>query len=147
MAGKVVMVGSHVQGISKGDYVSAESHIPCNQCIYCRSGRAHICQKYKILGIDRDGTFAEYLVIPQSVVWKNDPNIPPKFASIQEPLGNAVHVVMEADVAGKSVAVYGVGITGLFAIAVARAVGAVEIFAIDTSSSSTWRKNWELRKP
>ena len=131
VAGKVVSLGSHVQGISKGDYVSAESHIPCGQCVYCHSGRAHICQNYKILGIDRDGTFAEYLAIPQSVVWKNDPSIPPKFASIQEPLGNSVHVVMEANVAGKSVAVFGTGITGLFATAVARAVGAVEIFAID----------------
>ncbi len=131
VAGKVVSVGSHVRGIAKGDYVSAESHIPCNQCVYCQSGRAHICQNYKILGIDRDGTFAEYLAIPQSVVWKNDPNIAPKFASIQEPLGNSVHVVMEANVGGKSVAVFGTGITGLFATAVARAVGATEIFAID----------------
>jgi threonine 3-dehydrogenase len=87
----------------------------------------------KIIGVDADGAFAEYVVIPESNIWKLDPGIPLEYASILDPLGNAVHTVLAGEIAGKSVAITGCGPIGLFAIAVARAVGAAQVFAIEVN--------------
>ena len=87
----------------------------------------------KIIGVDSDGAFAEYVVIPESNIWKLDPGIPLEYASILDPLGNAVHTVLAGEIAAKSVAVTGCGPIGLFSIAVARAVGATTIFAIEVN--------------
>lgn len=130
-AGRVVEVGEGVTQVAPGDYVSAETHIPCGQCYFCRTGRMHICENLQILGVDRDGCFAEYIVVPEIVLWKNPENVPPKLASIQEPLGNSIHVLQSADVAGRSVAIFGAGTTGLFATAIAHLMGAAEIFVVD----------------
>ena len=88
----------------------------------------HVCQNLKILGVDTNGAFAEYLAVPEIVVWKNDPNVPPEYMSIQEPLGNAVHATLIEPVHGKSVAILGDGPVGLFSAGVARASGATQIF-------------------
>jgi threonine 3-dehydrogenase len=85
----------------------------------------------KIIGVDADGAFAEYVVIPESNIWKLDPAIPKEYASILDPLGNAVHTVLAGEIAAKTVAVTGCGPIGLFSIAVARAVGAAQVFAIE----------------
>jgi threonine 3-dehydrogenase len=93
----------------------------------------HICQNLEILGLDRDGAFAEYVALPERNAWKNDPQLTPEIASIQEPLGNAVQSALPQDnvedVAGKNVAVLGCGPIGLMSIAVLRALGAAKIFA------------------
>lgn len=123
-SGVVVATGKNVQRIREGDFVSAETHIPCKICPQCRTGKMHICRNMEILGVDRDGIFAPYAVVPEIVLWKNDPSIAPQFASVQEPLGNAVFTVKEADVAGKSVLITGAGPIGAMAIQVARAMGA-----------------------
>jgi threonine 3-dehydrogenase len=91
-------------------------------------GQMHICHNLQILGVDTNGAFAEYLVVPEVVLWKNDTSIPPEFLSIQEPLGNAVHATLIEPVHGKSVAILGDGPIGLFAAGVARAAGASQIF-------------------
>ncbi len=122
--GHVVRVGSEVTLLKEGDFVSAESHIPCTVCPVCRNGQPHICAHLKILGIDTPGTFAEYALIPEAVAWKNDPAMDPAIASIMEPLGNSVYAVLVEPVTGKSVAIFGDGPTGLAAVAVARAAGA-----------------------
>jgi threonine 3-dehydrogenase len=132
-AGEVVEVGREVQGIVVGDLVSAETHIPCGYCYQCRTGKPEICQRLKILGVDTDGVFAEYVVLPAVDVWKNDPSIPVEFTAIQEPLGNAIDTVLAEDVAGKTVLVTGCGPIGLLAIGVARASGATSIFASEVS--------------
>ena len=106
-------------------------HVACGKCLQCHTGEAHICQHVKIIGVDSDGAFAEYVVIPKSNIWKLDPAIPQEYASILDPLGNAVHTVLAGEIAGKTVAITGCGPIGLFAIAVARAVGATTIFAIE----------------
>jgi len=72
-------------------------------------------------------------VIPESNIWKLDPSIPKEYASILDPLGNAVHTVLAGEIAAKTVAITGTGPIGLFAIAVARACGATQIFAIETN--------------
>lgn len=130
VAGHVVEVGRDVTLLKVGDFVSAESHIPCTVCPVCRNGQQHICARLKILGIDTPGTYAEYAVIPETVAWKNDPNLDPAIASIMEPLGNAVYTVLAEPVTGRTVAVFGDGPAGLNAVAVARAAGAGTIFQV-----------------
>ncbi|HKN35133.1 MAG TPA: L-threonine 3-dehydrogenase [Terriglobales bacterium] len=131
--GEVVAYGAEVTSVKEGDFVSAEMHVACGKCLQCRTGEAHICQFVKIIGVDADGAFAEYVRIPESNIWKLDPAIPPEYASILDPLGNAVHTVLAGEIAAKTVAITGCGPIGLFAIAVARAVGAAQVFAIEVN--------------
>jgi len=131
--GEVVAYGNEVTSVKEGDFVSAEMHVACGKCLQCRTGEAHICQNVKIIGVDADGAFAEFVVIPESNIWKLDPGIPQEYASILDPLGNAVHTVLAGEIAAKTVAITGCGPIGLFAIAVARAVGAAQVFAIEVN--------------
>src|SRR6202142_1045922 len=131
--GEVVAFGAEVTSVKEGDFVSAEMHVACGKCLLCRTGEAHICQNVKIIGVDADGAFAEYVVIPESNIWKLDPAIPQDYASILDPLGNAVHTVLAGEIAAKSAAITGCGPIGLFSIAVARAVGATSVFAIEVN--------------
>jgi len=131
--GEVVAFGDEVTTVKEGDFVSAEMHVACGKCLQCRTGEAHICQNVKIIGVDADGAFAEYVVIPESNIWKLDPAIPKEYASILDPLGNAVHTVLAGEIAARTVAITGCGPIGLFAIAVTRAVGASQVFAIEVN--------------
>jgi threonine 3-dehydrogenase len=132
--GTVAAVGELVQGVSVGDFVSAEMHVACGHCLQCRSGQAHVCQFVKILGVDADGAFADYVRIPASNIWKLDPAIPRDYGSLFDPFGNAVHTVLSGAIAGQTVAVTGCGPIGLFSIAVAKACGASKIFAIEPNA-------------
>lgn len=133
LCGHVVEVGREVSLVKVGDYVAAESHLTCGACFQCRTGLAHVCKNYKILGIDRDGSYAQYVVLPEGVLWKTDPNIPPELACLQEPIGNAVDAALAEDLTGQTVLITGCGPTGLFAAAVARTAGAATIIASDVS--------------
>jgi threonine 3-dehydrogenase len=93
-----------------------------------------VCQFVKILGVDADGAFADYVKIPASNVWKLDPSIPREWGSLFDPFGNAVHTVLSGTIAGQTVAVTGCGPIGLFAIAVAKACGAAKVFAIEPNA-------------
>jgi threonine 3-dehydrogenase len=131
-AGTVADVGDGVDHVQVGDYVSAESHLTCGMCFQCRTGQAHMCERTRILGVDRDGAFARYIVVPEAVIWQNDrTKLPPEIATLQEPFGNAVFATSEQDLAGRSVAVLGCGPIGLFTIGIARASGAAVVFASD----------------
>jgi threonine 3-dehydrogenase len=132
LAGEIVEAGPAVTRVSVGDYVSAETHIPCGRCIQCRTGQEHICANLSILGVDCNGSFAEYISVPESVCWVNDRAIPPEFATVQEPLGNATYAVLgeDNDVAGKTMAIIGDGPTGLFAAGVARVCGVTKVMMI-----------------
>lgn len=132
LAGEVVQVGANVKHIKVGDYVSAETHIPCNECIQCLTGQQHICANLKILGVDCNGSFAEYIAVPEVVCWKNTRDILPEFACVQEPLGNATYAVLGEDnnVAGRTMAIIGEGPTGLFAVGVARVCGVTKIILV-----------------
>ena len=130
-AGTVVEVGRAVRHVAVGDYVSAESHVTCGMCFHCRTGQAHMCEHTQILGVDRDGAFAEYVAVPEAVVWQNDrTKLPPEIATLQEPFGNAVFATSTQDLPGRSVAVLGCGPVGLFSIAIARASGAARVLAV-----------------
>jgi threonine 3-dehydrogenase len=129
--GKVVKVGDAVIRTKVGERVSAEGHIGCGVCEPCRTGQMHICEKVDIIGIDRDGAFAQYISMPEENVWPVHADIPDHHAAIFDPLGNAMHTVMAAGVSGKSVLITGVGIIGLMAVPIARAAGAQKIIVTD----------------
>jgi len=131
--GIVESVGEDVSALRPGDFVSAEMHLNCGHCHQCRLGEAHICQNLKIIGIDMDGAFAEFVKIPAMNIWKLDAAIPEHYAAILDPLGNAVHTVLAGAIAGQTVLVTGCGPIGLMSIAVAKACGSSTVFATETN--------------
>jgi threonine 3-dehydrogenase len=132
-SGEVVEVGSGVSHVAVGDIVSAETHIVCGACPQCRRGEAHVCVNTEIIGVDRDGCFAEYAVMPAENLWINPPGIAPEVASAMEPMGNAVHTALSGPIAGRTVAVIGCGPIGVMAVAVAKASGASAVIALDVN--------------
>lgn len=133
--GTVVEIHGERKDIHAGDYVSAEGHISCMDCFHCLTGQAHICDRVDILGVDVDGCFAEYVVVPAANLWKLDPSIPRDIGAIHDPLGNAVHTALSADLSGRSVAITGCGSIGLFAVAICKMAGASLIVATDISDT------------
>lgn len=131
--GKVLAIGSDVKNIKVGDVVSAETHIVCNECEFCQRGEYHICQNTKIIGVDTDGCFADYAKMPAQNLIVNNSGVDPKYLSIQEPLGNAVHTMLHFDIKDKTVAVVGCGPIGLFGVNIAKAVGSKKIIAIEVN--------------
>lgn len=129
--GVIEEVGSAVTKYRPGLRVSAEGHITSWADYNSRTGNAHVASDIKVIGIDRDGCFADYVVVPEENVWPMHPSIPDKVGAVLDPLGNAVHTVMAAGVSAKSVLITGVGIIGLMAVTVARAAGAGRIFCTD----------------
>src|SRR5690349_4284439 len=133
--GVVERVGADVTAVKAGDFVSAEMHVNCGHCHQCRLGQGHICQNLRIIGIDQDGAFAEFVRIPAANIWKLDPAIPEHYGAILDPLGNAVHTVLAGPVAGQTVLVTGCGPIGLMSIVVAKACGSSRIFATETNEA------------
>ena len=122
--GEVLEVGSNVKDIAPGDIVSGEGHVVCGRCRHCRAGRWHLCAKTVGLGVQRDGAFAEQVVLPVTNVWHHWPGIDEDVAAIFDPFGNAVHTALAFPVLGEDVLVVGAGPIGLMATAVARHAGA-----------------------
>lgn len=135
MSGIVEKVGPSVKGVTAGDYVSAETHIYFPKDLNAMLEQKHIGEAMEILGVDRNGVFAEYVNIPERVLWHNDRQIPFELAAIQEPLGNACYAVLGEDcnIAGKSMVITGDGPISLMAIAIARVCGVTKIFLIGMS--------------
>ena len=136
--GEVVEVGKGVKAVKPGDLVSAETHIVDGTCYQCRTGRMHICRDMKILGVDTDGVFAEYVRIPERNAMKLPKGLPVSLGSILEPLGNATFTVFPndcfRDIKGKNVVVAGCGPIGLMAIAILRVAGAKQVIATELGS-------------
>ncbi|MDX2177122.1 MAG: L-threonine 3-dehydrogenase [Candidatus Sumerlaeia bacterium] len=132
--GLIEELGEGVEGLQKGQRVSAEGHITCGRCEYCRTGNGHICANVKIIGIDRDGAFAEWLAMPAGNVWPVDDRIPDEQAAIFDPLGNAMHTVASANMSGANVLIVGAGAIGLFAIPIARSFGARAILVAEPNA-------------
>ncbi|WP_323844865.1 L-threonine 3-dehydrogenase [Microbulbifer magnicolonia] len=129
--GEVVGMGQEVAGFEVGDRVSGEGHITCGHCRNCRAGRRHLCRNTYGVGVDRQGAFAEYLVIPALNAFKIPDNIPDDLASIFDPFGNAVHTALSFDLVGEDVLITGAGPIGIMAAAVARHVGARHVVITD----------------
>ncbi|MEW5747325.1 MAG: L-threonine 3-dehydrogenase [Candidatus Thermoplasmatota archaeon] len=135
MCGEVVELGRGVKSVRVGDLVSAETHIVDGTCYQCRNGRMHICKNMKILGVDTDGVFAEYVKLPEMNARKLPPGLDVKLGSLLEPLGNATFTVFgrecEDDIKGKNVVVAGCGPIGLMAIAILKVLGAKKVIATE----------------
>ena len=122
--GEVLEVGSNVRDLAVGDLVSGEGHVVCGRCRHCRAGRWHLCAKTVGLGVNRDGAFAEQVVLPVTNVWHHWPGVDEDVAAIFDPFGNAVHTALSFPVLGEDVLVVGAGPIGLMATAVVRHAGA-----------------------
>lgn len=131
-AGEIVEVGEGVTELSVGQLVTAEGHLVCNHCLQCRTGNGHICRNTKIIGVDRDGAFAEFIVMPATNVLTLD-GIPTEVGAIMDPMGNAFHTVLTAEIPGSTVFVVGCGPIGCFAVGIARAAGAAKVIASDVN--------------
>ena len=122
--GEVLEVGGDVGDLAAGDVVSGEGHVVCGHCRHCRAGRWHLCANTVGLGVNRDGAFAEQVVLPVTNVWHHWPGIDPEVAAIFDPFGNAVHTALSFPILGEDVLVVGAGPIGLFATAAPRHAGA-----------------------
>ncbi len=136
-AGEIVELGPEAEAaglLAVGDHVTAEGHIVCGHCLQCRLGHAHLCKRTQIIGVDRDGAFADFIAMPASNVIKLR-GIPTEIGAVMDPIGNAVHTVLEGPVAGNTVLVLGCGPIGCFAVGVARAAGASLVLASDLNDT------------
>jgi threonine 3-dehydrogenase len=132
-AGEVVEVGALVETVKVGDRVTAEGHIVDGMCLLCRTGNAHVCPHTKIIGVDRDGCFAELIAMPASNIWHLDANISYDVGGIHDPMGNAFHTALTAEIPGATVLVTGCGPIGVFAVGICKAAGASHIIASDVN--------------
>ncbi|HZC72162.1 MAG TPA: L-threonine 3-dehydrogenase [Jatrophihabitans sp.] len=122
--GEVVEVGPLVRDVAIGDLVSGEGHIVCGTCRNCRAGRRHLCIRPSSIGVNRNGAFAEYVVLPESNVWVHHTMVDPDLGAIFDPFGNAVHTALSFPLVGEDVLITGAGPIGLMAAAICRHVGA-----------------------
>jgi threonine 3-dehydrogenase len=129
--GEVVAVGSNVNDIPIGQLVSGEGHVVCGRCRNCLAGRRHLCAFTLGVGVNRNGAFAEYVVLPMSNIWIHSAGVPHEIAAIFDPLGNAVHTALAFPVLGEDVLVTGAGPIGIMAAAVARHAGARHVVISD----------------
>lgn len=132
-AGKVVDVGRLVSDVAPGDRVTAEGHIVDGRCLLCRTGNGHVCPHTKIIGVDRDGCFAEYIAMPATNVWHLDDAISYEIGGIHDPMGNAFHTALTAEIPGANVLITGCGPIGIFAAGICRAAGASWVVASDVN--------------
>jgi threonine 3-dehydrogenase len=126
-AGEIVEVGNAVKNFKVGDYVTADSHISCGYCPVCKIGLQHICQNLKIFGNEVNGSYAEYIAVPENSLWRLNRSIPSEIGAIMEPLGGAVQATLIEPVTAQSVVVFGDGPIGLFAGGVAAVAGASSV--------------------
>lgn len=133
-AGEVASVGSLVKDVKVGDRVTAEGHIVCGRCHLCRTGNGHVCPFTKIIGVDRDGCFAEFIAMPATNVWHLDDNVSYEIGGIHDPMGNAFHTALHGtELPGATVLITGCGPIGIFAVGICRAAGASRIIASDVN--------------
>jgi threonine 3-dehydrogenase len=131
--GEVTEVGEDVTTIRVGQRVSGEGHIVCGMCRNCRAGRRHLCINTIGLGVNRDGAFADYVVIPASNVWVHPDDMDPELGALFDPFGNATHTALSFPIAGEDVVITGAGPIGVMATAITRHVGARFIVVTDIS--------------
>jgi threonine 3-dehydrogenase len=134
MCGEVVSLGQGVAEPAVGTRVAVESHIVCGHCDECRRGDFHVCANTRIIGVDVDGAFTEYIRVPAINTWRVGEAVAPEVAAAMEPFGNAVHACSYGDLSARSVAVFGCGPIGCAAIAVARVQGAARVIGIDRNA-------------
>ena len=131
--GEVAEIGSEVQGFHVGERVSGEGHVTCGHCRNCRAGRRHLCRNSVGVGVNRPGSFAEYLCLPAGNAFPLPDDVPDELAAIFDPFGNATHAALSFDMVGEDVLITGAGPIGIMATAIARHVGARFIVVTDVN--------------
>ncbi len=131
--GRIVEVGPDVADRQVGQFVASESHIVCGHCRQCLQGQAHVCVNTRILGVDVDGGFAEYVVVPKDNARPTDSSVPKEHAAFQDALGNAVHTAFDGPLKDQTILITGMGPIGLFAASVCKAAGASKVIATEIS--------------
>ena len=131
--GRVVKFGSNVHDVEVGELVSGEGHIVCGRCRNCLAGRRHLCNATSGVGVNRQGAFAEYIVIPVTNVWHCNEKIPTDVLACFDPLGNATHTALSFDLLGEDVLITGAGPIGIMAAAIAKHAGARYVVITDIS--------------
>jgi threonine 3-dehydrogenase len=131
--GEIVKIGQEVRGFEIGDRVSGEGHITCGACRNCRAGRRHLCRNSVGVGVNREGAFAEYLVIPAFNAFRIPPDVSDDLAAIFDPFGNATHTALSFNLVGEDVLITGAGPIGIMAVAIARHVGARTVVITDVN--------------
>ena len=133
--GTIDAVGAQVSTVAVGQRVAGEGHIVCGTCRNCRAGRHHLCRTTSGIGVNRDGAFADYIVLPASNVYPLPDDVPDDIAAILDPLGNAVHTALSFDLVGEDVLITGAGPIGQMAVAISRHAGARHIVVTDLAPS------------
>ncbi|MEU0237159.1 zinc-dependent dehydrogenase [Nocardiopsis sp. NPDC006198] len=137
IAGRIVEVGEGVSGWAEGDRVQVIAAIPCGTCVECADGRFTVCSNQESMGYHYDGGFAEYMIIPESVLAVDGVNRVPENidlaeASVAEPLACVLNGQEIAGVGeGDTVVVMGAGPIGCLHVRLARAKGAAKVFLVD----------------
>lgn len=131
--GEIVEMGQEVRGFEIGDRVSGEGHITCGHCRNCRAGRRHLCRNTTGVGVNREGCFADFLVIPAFNAFKIPEGISDDLAAIFDPYGNATHTALSFNLVGEDVLITGAGPIGIMAAAIARHVGARHVVITDVN--------------
>jgi threonine 3-dehydrogenase len=129
--GVIDKVGSAVKNLEPGQRVSGEGHITCGLCRNCRTGRSHVCGYTLGVGVNRQGSFAEYLSLPASNVFPIPDDISDDLAAIFDPFGNATHTALSFDLVGEDILITGAGPIGAMAIAICKYAGARNIVVTD----------------
>ncbi|MCB1532169.1 MAG: L-threonine 3-dehydrogenase [Alphaproteobacteria bacterium] len=129
--GVIEKVGSAVEHYKPGQRVSSEGHVVCGVCRNCRAGRRHLCPNTLGVGVNRQGSFAEYLSVPASNVFPIPDDISDDLAAIFDPFGNAVHTALSFDLVGEDVSITGAGPIGCMAAAICKHAGARHIVVTD----------------
>ena len=132
--GEIVEIGATVSQYHVGQRVSGEGHITCGHCRNCRAGRAHLCRNALGVGVQRPGSFAEYVCLPAANVVALPDDVPDEVAAILDPFGNAVHTALSFDLVGEDVLVTGAGPIGIMSALVAQKVGARKVVITDISA-------------
>lgn len=130
-AGVIAELGANVEGLSIGDVVSGEGHIVCERCRNCLAGRRHLCPNTIGIGVNRTGSFAEYLAIPAKNIFRPSMEISTEVLACFDPYGNAVHTALSFNMVGEDVLITGAGPIGIMAAMVAAHCGARNIVITD----------------
>lgn len=131
--GEVVRLGDGVASVFEGEIVGAEGHIVCGRCRNCMAGRRALCAHTVGIGVQRDGAFAEYIVMPAGNLWPHHEGIDLDVAAIFDPFGNAVHTATQFRLVAEDVLITGAGPIGIMAAQVARHNGARHVVITDVS--------------
>jgi threonine 3-dehydrogenase len=131
--GRIARLGEGVTGYEVGDRVSAEGHIVCGHCRNCRAGKRHLCPETVGIGVNRNGAFAEFVVVPSNNLWPIPDRIAPELAAFFDPFGNAAHCALQFDLVGEDVLITGAGPVGIIAAGICRHVGARHVVITDVN--------------